>query len=142
MLMPLQSGTMLVPYSVVQEILVYRDPKPEPALPSWVLGMLDWHRWRLPVISAEKLLGGVFSAGGKKRHIVVCNLLNGDDTLPCVGIVTQGIPQLVRVESDAVIPLGGANPSPWIAQQLRFRGEDVWIPALKELGKDLRSLLT
>jgi chemosensory pili system protein ChpC len=142
MLLPLQSGTMLVPYSVVQEIIAYRSPEPSEAMPSWILGMLDWHRWKLPVISAEKLLGAAFAATGKKRHIVVCNLLNGDDTLPCVGVVTQGIPQLVRVDADAMIPLGEASPSPWVAQQLRFRGEEVWIPALKELARDLASLLT
>jgi len=142
MLLPLQSGNMLVPYSVVQEIIAYRTPQPSGDAPTWVLGILDWHRWRIPVVSAERLLGNAYSPTAKKRHIVVCNLLNGNDTMPCAGVVTQGIPQLVRVAADAILPIDNSDSAPpWVAEQMRFRGDDVWVPALDVLASKLASVI-
>ena len=142
LLLPLQSGAVLVPYSVVQEIIAWRLPDVVENAPPWLLGVIAWRRWRLPVISAEALLGATFLRPSRKAHIVVCNLLTGDDRLPCAGIVTQGVPQLVRADLDNIFPLPRDERQPGVSDFLRFRDTEAWIPDLPALAGRLASALT
>ena len=142
LLLPLQHAAVLVPYSVVQEIIAWRLPNVVENAPAWLLGVIPWRRWRLPVISGEALLGGTFSRPSRKAHIVVCNLLIEDDHLPCVGIVTQGVPQLVRADLDNIFPMPVEEVNPVVSEFLRFRDTEAWIPDLPALASKLASVLT
>jgi chemosensory pili system protein ChpC len=142
LLLQLQDGSMLLPYSVVQEIIAWRLPDPVSESPAWLLGLIQWRRWRLPVVSAETLLGADFARPSRKAHIVICNLLTGDSQIPCAGIVSQSVPQLVRADADNVLPNNAAPSSPWVAENLRFRETDAWIPDLATLAGQLSAVLT
>lgn len=142
LLLPLQGPDILVPYSVVQEIVAWREPSPLPNAPEWVLGAFQWRNWRLPVISAERLLGGDFTPPRRKAHIAVCSLLTGDERMPCVGIVTQTVPQLVRPEPEILSPFADYTGSPVVLERLYYRHAEVWIPDLPALAAELGSALT
>ena len=111
LLLPLQNGHFLLPHSVVQEIVVYGAPEPVDEAPDWLLGTMKWRRWDLPLISAERLLGQPYEAGRGKSFVAVCNLLTGNDRRPCVGIVTHGVPRLVRVGEAALVAMPESTPS-------------------------------
>ena len=142
LLLPLQHGAMMLPYSAVQEIISWRLPQEVDGAPVWLLGTVSWRRWRLPVISAEALLGEDFSRPARKAHIVVCSLLTGDDRLPCAGIVTRGVPQLVRADADNISPMLETEPRSVVSYMLRYRDTEAWIPDLAVLAGELAAVLT
>ena len=129
LLLSLSKGHVLLPYSVVEEIISWQEPTPVSGAPDWLLGTVPWRRWHLPVISAERLAGDPFTPPRHKAHIVVCNLMNGDEALPCIGIVTKGVPHLVRADASTLAPAqDGTERSPWAAVDLTFNGAPSWVP--------------
>ncbi len=128
LLLSMTEGQLILPYSVVQEIIFWREPDPVEEGPDWLLGLIEWRRWKLPVISAERLSGGDWSPSPRKSHIVVCSLMTGDEELPCVGIVTQGVPQLANADADSVMVPEDAPDLQWAALQLIYNGTPAWVP--------------
>ena len=134
LLLTLADGQLILPYSVVQEIISWREPDALPEGPDWLLGVIPWRRWKLPVVSAERLAGSEFAAPARKAHIVVCSLLTGDEEMPCVGILTQNVPQLVRADAETVALPGEMVEKPWAAAQLLYNGAYSWVPDFQALA--------
>lgn len=140
LLVSMTEGQLILPYSVVQEIITWKEPDPVEEGPDWMLGVIDWRRWKLPVISAERLSGGDWSPSSRKSHIVVCSLMNGDDEMPCVGIVAQGVPQLANADSETVVVPEDAPDIQWAVLQLMFKDAPAWVPNFDAIANALPRL--
>ena len=57
-LAPLTNGYVMLPNSVVSEILEFTSPEPFKQGPAWLLGEVAWHHWQVPVINYEGMLKG------------------------------------------------------------------------------------
>lgn len=102
LLLPLHKEVALLPNAAVAEIIPYSEPEPMSGAPDWFLGMLSWRERRLPLIMFEAASDGEASKLHKNCRIAILNTLNGNNDLPYIGIVTQGLPSLQIVRKNNI----------------------------------------
>ena len=140
--LPLHNMTLLLPNTVIAEVLDYReaDSAAEHA-PEWLLGILSWRGRNVPLLSFEKLVGKQQSARGEETRYVVCNTLNGNARIPFIAFQIEGIPHLRIITSDMVKMDSEQNqPERVVQAYLRLQGESVIVPNLDVLEKMLEHL--
>ena len=102
LLVPLADERLIVPRACVAEVVRYSAPQQEAGAHNWMLGTVNWNGRALPVVSFEGTLGkGVPAATGRTR-IVVFSGSTGQLKTGHFGVLTQGFPQLVRVNEDVL----------------------------------------
>ncbi len=107
LLVPLTNERLLVPRACVAEVIAFVVPEPvetHAALPSWFLGFITWNGRRLPVASFEAMSGSEPNKRPGRTRIVVFNTFGDALDGGYYGIITQGFPQLVRVNADVLAP--------------------------------------
>ena len=107
LLIPLRGERLLVPRMCVAEVIAFADTEPnaDPDAPDWLLGTIDWNGRRLPVVSFDTGREDEASTPGRKgarSRIVVFHAISGRPNLRYYGVLTQGFPQLVRVNRDVI----------------------------------------
>ena len=58
MLIPTHRETLLLPTSVMAEVVDYTAPRPAEDAPPWLLGQIDWENRQVPVFSFGALING------------------------------------------------------------------------------------
>lgn len=104
LLIPLEGERLLVPRMCVAEVIAFAeaDRSRERECPDWYLGTIDWNGRRLPVVSFD---GGAQREPARKRsrtRVVVFHALTEELKGGYYGVLTQGFPQLVRVNRDVL----------------------------------------
>lgn len=105
LLIPLKHERLLVPRMCVAEVIAFAETKTVigDSIPEWYLGTVDWNGRQLPVVSFDG--AQVNDAAAKKRgrtRIVVFHAITRELKGGYYGILTQGFPQLVRVNPDVL----------------------------------------
>ena len=142
-LLPLRAGQLLLPNASVSEVIGYRDPEAPPEnAPDWLLGVMSWRQYPIPLISFDNLLGLSDNSIGARARIAICNTLNGNAERPYIGILLRSIPHLVRVIEPLITPVdvpGGTGEM--VARKVRISGQEAWIPDLDALERALDEIL-
>jgi chemosensory pili system protein ChpC len=102
LLVPLAGDRLIVPRACVAEVVRYSRPELEPGSHRWMLGTVNWNGRQLPVISFEGTLGKELPATTGRTRIVVFYASTGQLKTGYFGVLTQGFPQLVRVNRDVL----------------------------------------
>jgi chemosensory pili system protein ChpC len=110
LLVPLAGERLIVPRACVVEVVRYSRPDVDAGAHSWMLGTVNWNGRQLPVVSFEGMLGNEVPIASGRTRIVVFYANSGELKTGYFGIITQGFPQLVRVNKDV----------------LKFQSEDGW----------------
>ena len=129
LMVPLQGRPLLVPNLAVAEIVPFNAPVPVPGKPQWFLGHIMWRGVKIPVVSLVQLRGDDEELPPEAR-IAVFNGLGG--TVPFYGVVTHGIPRLVRVRGADVEATDGMY-TPVDDAFVAVGGELAIIPNLEQL---------
>jgi len=130
LLVPLAQERLIVPRACVAEVVTWQAPVPMEGAPPWHLGTLHWSGRPVPIISFEAICGEHAPAPGTRTRIVIFVALSGHLPGGYFGVLTQGFPQLVRVNADVV----KADPSRSFAErgpvlcQVRMLNESPLIP--------------
>ncbi|HEX5419100.1 MAG TPA: chemotaxis protein CheW [Gammaproteobacteria bacterium] len=113
LLIPLKEERLLVPRMCVAEVIAFAEMKTPaaPAVPDWFLGTLDWNGRRLPVVSFDSNPNAETSGKRGRTRIVVLHAITQQLKAGYYGILTQGFPQLVRVNPD-VLSVDTERPVP------------------------------
>ncbi len=145
LLIPLEGERLLVPRVCVAEVIAFSVPeraKENDRLPGWFLGRVEWNGRRVPVVAFESISGeGVQHRIGRTR-IVVFHAIGDDLKLGFFGIITQGFPQLVRVNGN-VLSLETEQPWPEgqpVLCRARMINEYPLIPDMERLETMLAEL--
>lgn len=139
--LPLNNLALLVPSTVVAEVLDYRESEPAPHMPEWLLGMLSWRGRNVPLFCFEKLLGQEQAPRREGARYVICNTLNGSNRIPFFGIQIEGMPQLRMVTNDMLtMDSESADEQTAVQAYLRLQGERVILPDFDEIEEMLESL--
>jgi chemosensory pili system protein ChpC len=102
LLIPLHEERLLVPRVCVAEVVGFTEPQAAPEhSPNWFLGMVNWSGRQLPLVSFEGAMGKAVPESRVRTRIVVFHAMGRDGYF---GILTQGFPQLVRVNPDVLSP--------------------------------------
>lgn len=103
LLIPIQGERLLVPRLCVAEVVGYTEPAaPDASDPDWFLGHFSWNGREVPVMSFEALYTGELPEARGRTRIVVFHALSGELKQGYFGILTQGFPQLVRVNREVL----------------------------------------
>jgi chemosensory pili system protein ChpC len=104
LLIPLREERLLVPRICVAEVIAFADAPELPAgdLPDWLVGTIEWSGRRVPIVSLDDTVTAVQEKRRNRRRIVIFHALTPVLKGRSYGIVTQGFPQLVRVNRDVL----------------------------------------
>jgi chemosensory pili system protein ChpC len=135
LLIPLAHERLIVPRTCVAEVIPWQTPELVEAAPQWYVGDIQWNNRPVPVISFEAASGQTSPPPGTRTRIVIFVALTDQIPGGYFGMITQGFPQLVRVNSDVVKPDHSRTfpeRSPVLCQ-VRMLNESPLIPDLEYL---------
>ena len=135
LLVPLSGERLIVPRACVAEVIGYQAPTQMTNAPAWYAGLVNWGGRSVPVVSFESTLGQPLPSVSSRTRIVIFHAAVGLLPGGCFGMLTQGFPQLVRVNADVILPdasRGFAERVPVICQ-VRMVNETPLIPDLPRL---------
>jgi len=102
LLVPLNDDRLIVPRTCVAEVIRFMKPEQREGSQDWMLGTIGWNGRELPVVAFEGAIGKEVPAITGRTRIVVFYASSGKIKSGHLGIVTQGFPQLVRVNRDVL----------------------------------------
>lgn len=102
LLIPLAEERLIVPRACVAEVVRFTSPEQEVGAHDWMMGTVNWNGRVLPVVSFEGALGKDKPAATGRTRIVVFHASTGQLKTGYFGVLTQGFPQLVRVNEDVL----------------------------------------
>jgi chemosensory pili system protein ChpC len=135
LLVPLSGERLIVPRACVAEVIGYQPPAQMTNAPPWYAGLVVWGGRSVPVVSFEGTLGQPLPIVSTRTRIVMFHAAAGLLPGGCFGMLTQGFPQLVRINADVIRP----DPSRSFAErapvicQVRMVNETPLIPDLPRL---------
>ncbi|BFM13415.1 chemotaxis protein CheW [Simiduia litorea] len=141
LILPMSEHAMLAPTVSIAEIVPYARPELVPDAPDWLLGVFEWRKQKLPLISLEALRGEAVGDIGPRTRIAVFNNTGVNDELPFFAIQTQGIPRLSRVLASIIHEVEGVQIKPFERIRVDLEGEICSIPdvgALEQVILDYR----
>jgi chemosensory pili system protein ChpC len=135
LLVPLVGERLIVPRACVAEVIGYQTPAAMSNAPPWYVGLFAWNGKSVPVVSFEGALGLPLPSISGRTRVVVFHAPGGKIQSGHFGVLTQGFPQLVRVNADVIRPdpsrsFGERSP---VICQVRMVNEAPLIPDLARL---------
>jgi len=142
-LVPLRQLRLIVPRICIAEVIRYVPPQRQGPQPGWFRGLVPWTTLRVPVISFEELCGREAGEPGGRTRIAIVNAVSGKLETGYYGILTEGFPQLVRVNHGVMKP---DERQAWPADgpvvcQIRMINEYPLIPDLPRIEEMLHDCL-
>lgn len=143
LLLPLEDDNLLLPGTVVAEVVGYIPPEPAgDGAPDWLLGSIDWRGQRVPCVAFESLDGQSLPEGaGARARLVVLKAVGEDPTLPYIAVRTRSIPRLINVDREGLEIRDDETPPQGIQQAVLAHGEPALIPDLAAVEGWIRSAL-
>lgn len=134
LLAPLEGAKLLVPSSVVAEVIEYTKPAPYPHGPAWLMGELEWNGWQVPIISLAMLSGAsnqdpATSAG----RILIVKTLSESASIYYVGILISALPRLMTLGPDQVESCVADSTPPAVFARVRLGESEALVLELDEL---------
>ncbi len=134
-LLPVDGGKLIVPRVSVAEVTGYVRPRRDEAWPNWFLGMMNWSRQEIPLISFEGMCGRAVPERRNRTRIAIVYALLGRLQPNVFAIMTQGYPYLIRVNAN-VLSLDQGEPyaenGPFLTR-LRMANERPLVPDLERM---------
>jgi chemosensory pili system protein ChpC len=140
MLIPLRDGRILLPHTLVAEVIDYRPPEPIEAGPDWFLGQVDWRWVALPLVSWETLMEADQQEPGRRARIVALYGMKLQQ-VPYLGLVSAGIPRLVHVHQDNLSSISDPVSGEYCVARGQLDDDTFWVPDLDALSIGIRDAL-
>ena len=137
LLVPLAGERLIVPRACVAEVIGYQVPSEMTNAPPWYLGLVNWNGRNVPIVSFEGTMGLTLPTVSTRTRIVMFHAAGGKLQSGFFGMLTQGFPQLVRVNAEVIRPDPSRSfpeRSPVICQ-VRMVNETPLIPDLECLAQ-------
>lgn len=135
LLVPLSEDRLIVPRACVAEVVRFTQAEKKEGAHDWMMGTINWNGRPLPIVSFEGAIGKSVPAPTGRTRVVVFYASTGQLKTGYFGVLTQGFPQLVRVNRD-VLKLESKDGWPAEAPVLcsvRMINEFPMIPNLEQI---------
>ena len=134
MLVPADQATLLLPTSVMAEVIDFQPPRPVEDGPAWLLGQVDWENRQVPVFSFGALINASEPGETTKRSkIMVLKSLTDSTRVPYFGLLMTDLPRPVQVQEKDISETGDDKKSLGVFSRIRFEDEDAIIPDMDRL---------
>jgi chemosensory pili system protein ChpC len=145
LLITVQGGQVILPNSLVVEVLPFATPLRIEAAPHWVVGAMLWHNLTTPLISLGRWIFGVAPDADINSRIIIVNTLGADSRLPRFGILGTAAPRplnLQRQDIDHDLEVAEAERQrPGILNWARYQDQSVLIPDMDAIEAVLQPLV-
>lgn len=148
MVLPVQSGSLLLPNVSVAEIIHVAGIEAIDGAPAWFRGLLSWRGYAIPLISYEMLNDESHGEAGSELHAAVVNGSADTATVPFYALLTQSTPRMMRitpreiVEAEAGKKRKGKKKAVGVElMQVTACGEPAAIPDLRAIEAVLGKLV-
>ncbi len=139
MLLSLNGNDMLLPKSIVKEVIY----KPNISLfeeeDDWLIGEIDWEDYVIPVISFERLCNQ--TRINKSNHVraVICYVIENTEAFPLYAIEVQSMPRPLILDSRALYNQDGMmnKYSEMISYYVKIGSKELVIPNFQKLEEIL-----
>ena len=135
LLIPLVDSRLIVPRACIAEVVGFQVPAEMAGAPPWYIGTISWNGRQVPLVSFEGACGHNIPPAAGRSRVVIFHCIGDKLEGGYFGLVSQGFPQLVRVNADVIRPdpsRGFSERSPVICQ-VRMVNETPLIPDLERL---------
>ncbi len=138
LLLPLQDATLLLPNSLVAEIVPAQRHHPVAgAHADWLVGSIEWRRMTLPLISLESLYESAPRQHPAKASFIVVHRLNPVPRQAYYAICISGIPHFELI-GDELAPARDAPPkNRYVTFHVQAGGGSALIPDLDAVEQQL-----
>ena len=126
--LPLVDWQLLLPNSVVAEIIGYSKPEQHGA--GWYDGLLSWRGAFVPIVSIEGMCQRQQPETGSRTRIAIIYNLSGDEDLPYVGIILQDIPRAYLAEADRMQDFSATPECEYLLGRADLMIDQLMIPDL------------
>ena len=143
LLIPLHKGRLIVPRSCVAEVVRYAGVADGGDPGEWFRGQFEWNGQSIPIVSFEALCGLPSAEAGGRTRVAVFHGLTGVLPAGYFGILTEGFPQLVRVNRE-VMQLSEQQAWPEdgpVICQIRMINEYPLVPDLERIEGLIQSAM-
>ncbi len=135
MLIPTHRETLLLPTSVMAEVVDYTAPRPAEDAPPWLLGQIDWENRQVPVFGFGALINGTDAGEIPKRSkIMILKSLTDSTRMPYLGLLMSDLPRPVQVREKDPQKTGDDKKSLGVFSRVQLEGEDAIIPDMDRLA--------
>jgi chemosensory pili system protein ChpC len=98
LLAPTRGSHILLPGSMIAEVVNYLDPEPFGHAPDWLLGEVRWNGWQIPVVNMALLSGATDDdAVPPRARVLVVKTLSVEASVLHIGMLIDGMPKLKSV---------------------------------------------
>lgn len=141
LLIPVSGKQLVLPNVNIAEIIPYCAPTAVDDVPNWYLGCFTWRATQVPLITFEAINDEPFTSPIANRRIAILNNVIGDPTLPFCGIITEGLPRLMRLLPEEIAEDTDAMPGPAEIARVLVNGERASIPDVAYIQNQILKLL-
>jgi chemosensory pili system protein ChpC len=124
-LIPAGSLRLLLPNSLIAEVIAQPPVEPLGAKLKWVLGSIKWRGQQVPLVSFTHLVGAGDRDAALSIRVAVLRTVGGDSRLPFFALVTQGFPRLTTLNPDLLIPVDDGKLLPEGERARALVGNDI-----------------
>lgn len=141
LLIPVGGKQLVLPNVTVAEIIPFIDPVAVDDVPTWYLGCFTWRNTQVPLIAFEAINDEPFATRSYNRRIAILNSVIGDPALPFCGILTEGLPRLMRLLPDEIANDEEAIVGPAEIGRVFVNGERASIPNVAYIQQQVLRVL-
>lgn len=132
-IVPIEKTHIVLPNTVVAEVVKFSEPEPIKNSPEWLLGHITWQSWRVPVLDYACLIGlEIDDNPAGARIMVVKSLLQGEQ-LPYIGLVANGLPKLVTISAGMLVEDPDLELTTGLFSEVTVENRQAMIPDIDHL---------
>jgi chemosensory pili system protein ChpC len=98
LLIAVHGGQVILPSSLVAEVLPFATPLSIEQAPHWVVGAILWRNLTAPLVSLGRLIFRMPPDADINSRILIINALGSDRRLPHFGILATAAPRPINVQ--------------------------------------------
>ncbi len=131
---PISGGGILLPGSMIAEVVNYSEPEAFATGPEWLLGELRWNGWQIPVVNFALLAGLTKDdAVPDRARVLVVKTLSMSASILHIGMITEGLPRLKSVTPANLVEKEG-DTAEGVFSHVQVEDQEVVIPDLDALA--------
>ena len=139
LLAPISGSNILLPGSVVAEVVTFSELAAFAEAPEWLLGELEWSGWQIPVVHFSLLAHTSHDSSVSPRsRILVVKTMTESSSVLHVGFLISGMPRL-KTLSIANLAETGSDTEPCVFSHVTVDEQPAVIPDLDELAKTIEA---
>jgi chemosensory pili system protein ChpC len=134
MIIPAGRDDLLLPTSVVEEVVDPVKPTPLEFAPPWLLGHIEWADRQVPLFDFGALIGGTDVAPPAERtKAVIVKSLNATGRVPWLGLALSALPRPVTVGPADMVEVGDEKKSLGVFRRVMLGDDEAIVPDLDRL---------